>query len=132
MSAIICSVKRLAAREFTSGCLQLKQSGALLPRLFWVRFKTVLLSVLAALLWNVVTVSYRQRAIPDELLGRVNSIYRFFGWGMMPIGALLGGYIVAFAEPDLGREAALRMVFVVSATGSFVMLAYGWLKLRLT
>ena len=37
------------------------------------------LEMFAGLLWNVVTVSYRQRFIPDALLGRVNSIYRFFG-----------------------------------------------------
>ena len=39
-----------------------------------------------AMLWNVITVSWRQRRIPPELLGRVNSIYRFFGWGSMPLG----------------------------------------------
>ena len=32
-------------------------------------------------LWNVITVSLRQAIIPDHLLGRVNSVYRFFGWG---------------------------------------------------
>ena len=51
----------------------------------------VFVEMFSGLLWNVVTVSYRQRRIPDALMGRVNSLYRFFGWGMMPIGALLGG-----------------------------------------
>jgi MFS family permease len=45
------------------------------------------------IVWNVITVSLRQAIIPDELLGRVNSVYRFVGWGMMPIGAALGGAI---------------------------------------
>src|SRR5437899_8685540 len=39
------------------------------------------LAAAAGMLWNVVTVSYRQRLIPNDLLGRVNSVYRFFGWG---------------------------------------------------
>jgi MFS family permease len=43
------------------------------------------------IVWNVITVSLRQAIIPDELLGRVNSVYRFVGWGMMPIGAAVGG-----------------------------------------
>ena len=43
----------------------------------------------------MVTVSLRQAIIPDELLGRVNSVYRFLGWGMMPIGAALGGIIAS-------------------------------------
>jgi MFS family permease len=48
-----------------------------------------------AIVWNVITVSLRQAIIPDELLGRVNSVYRFLGWGMMPIGAALGGIIAS-------------------------------------
>lgn len=85
----------------------------------------------AALVWNIVTVSYRQRRIPDELLGRVNSLYRFFGWGMMPIGALAGGWLVTLAEPELGREMALRVPYLVGGVGSVLMLAYGLRKLRL-
>ena len=44
-------------------------------------------------IWNVITVSLRQQVIPDHLFGRVNSAYRFLGWGGMPIGATLGGLI---------------------------------------
>ena len=47
----------------------------------------------SAVAWNVVTVSLRQALVPDDLLGRVNSAYRFFGWGAMPLGALLGGLV---------------------------------------
>ena len=43
--------------------------------------------------WNVITVSLRQRMIPDQLFGRVNSMYRFIGWGSIPIGAILGGIL---------------------------------------
>ena len=45
----------------------------------------------AAIMWNVITISLRQRLVPDELLGRVNSVFRFLGWGAMPFGALVGG-----------------------------------------
>jgi MFS family permease len=44
-------------------------------------------------MWNIVTVSLRQELIPSGLLGRVNSIYRMLGWGSMPLGALVGGFI---------------------------------------
>ena len=43
--------------------------------------------------WNVVTVALRQQIIPKALFGRVNSAYRLFGLGMMPLGALAGGFI---------------------------------------
>ena len=89
------------------------------------------IEMFAAIMWNVVTVSLRQRVIPDALLGRVNSIYRFFGWGTMPIGALIGGILVAVFEPDLGRQTALRLPFLVGGLGAVVLFIYGLARLRL-
>jgi MFS family permease len=57
-------------------------------------------------MWNVVTVTLRQRVVPDELLGQVNSAYRMIGWGMMPLGALAGGLVA--------HEAGLRAPFTVA------------------
>lgn len=84
-----------------------------------------------AMLWNVITVSWRQRRIPTELLGRVNSIYRFFGWGSMPLGALAAGTLVAQLTAPLGVETALRAPFLLAATLCLCLLAYAWLRLRL-
>ncbi len=97
----------------------------------WVAAALLFLETFVAVLWNVVTVSFRQRVIPDALLGRVNSIYRFFGWGMMPIGALAGGWIMAFAEPTMGREDALRLVFLLCAGVFVALFVYGVARLRL-
>ncbi|HEY6628954.1 MAG TPA: MFS transporter [Acidimicrobiia bacterium] len=80
-----------------------------------VLWTMVALMTLTSVLWNVITVSLRQSLIPDHLLGRVNSVYRFFGWGMMPIGSVLGGLIVVLAEPLVGREWALRWPFIIGA-----------------
>jgi len=85
----------------------------------------------AAMLWNVITVSWRQRRIPTELLGRVNSIYRFFGWGSMPLGAMAGGAMVALLEPSLGRELALRAPFLTAAALCLCLLLYAIARLRL-
>ena len=67
------------------------------------------LNVLAGLfivVWNVITVSLRQRIVPDQLLGRVNAGYRLFAWGTQPIGALLGGIV--------GELLGLQAVFLLS------------------
>lgn len=72
----------------------------------------------AAVVWNVITVSLRQTIIPDELLGRVNSVYRFIGWGSMPIGALVGGVIAdAFGlrAPFLAAGAVMALVLLPAA-----------------
>jgi MFS family permease len=59
----------------------------------------------AAAMWNVVTVSLRQRVVPGHLLGRVNSVYRMLGWGLMPLGALAGGFVA--------HAAGLRAPYIV-------------------
>ncbi len=86
--------------------------------LVWLLFG---ISTALGTLWNVITVSLRQTIIPDHLLGRVNSVYRFFAWGMMPIGSILGGLIVLVTETFGPRELALRMSFFV-AGGLFLLL----------
>ena len=78
----------------------------------------------AAVLWNVITVSFRQTVIPDHLLGRVNSVYRFFGWGMMPVGAALGGLIVVLGEQVASREVAQRLPWLIAGALSVALFAY--------
>jgi MFS family permease len=68
----------------------------------------------AMVLWNVVTVSLRQRITPDRLLGRMNASYRLVGWGTMPIGAVLGGF--------LAETLGLRATFAVAAALVLVLL----------
>ncbi|MGI9029218.1 MAG: MFS transporter [Ilumatobacteraceae bacterium] len=81
-------------------------------------------------LWNVITVSFRQTVIPDRLLGRVNSVYRFFGWGVIPIGAALGGLLVVVLEGPLSRDWALRMPWLVAGIAQLALAA--WAVPRLT
>ena len=48
---------------------------------------------IAGTVWNVSTVSLRQRIIPTDLFGRVNSAYRFIGTGFIAVGSAIGGFI---------------------------------------
>lgn len=95
--------------------------------LVWTMF---VVSSFLAVLWNVITVSLRQRVIPDRILGRVNSVYRFFGWGMMSIGAFLGGAIVSLGEPLVGRAWALRSPFLVGAAIHLLLYVYALPRLN--
>lgn len=65
------------------------------------------LAGLGVMVWNVLTVSLRQRSVPDALLGRVNACYRVVAWGAMPIGAGIGGV--------LGEIVGLRGTFAFAA-----------------
>lgn len=78
------------------------------------------------LVWNTVSVSTRQRMIPDALLGRVNSLYRLLAWGMMPLGLLLSGLVVRAAELVLDRELALTAPFWVASAGVMIVTLAGW------
>jgi MFS family permease len=96
----------------------------------WVVWAMFAISSFFVMLWNVITVSLRQSLIPNRILGRVNSVYRFLGWGMMPIGALLGGLVVAVSEPVLGREWALRAPFLFAAVVQACLYVYALPRLN--
>ena len=87
----------------------------------WVMFAVM---TAAGVVWNVITVSLRQTIIPDRLLGRVNSVYRFFGWGMMPIGLAAGGVLVWLGEQFGSREFGLRLPWLVSGAAYVAVMVY--------
>lgn len=110
------------------GAVSLLVSG--LTSSFWVFWAMGFVMAATGTLWNVITVSLRQSLIPDRILGRVNSVYRFLGWGMIPIGAALGGFVVAGMEPLVGREWALRSPFLVAAVVTFGLFAFAFPRLN--
>jgi MFS family permease len=95
-------------------------------QIFWILSA---LTTVFAVLWNVITVSLRQSIIPTELLGRVNSVYRFFAWGSIPIGTLLGGALVDILENSVNREFALRSPYFLSAILGFILVFFATPKL---
>jgi predicted MFS family arabinose efflux permease len=72
---------------------------------------------LAIAVSNVHVISLRQATTPHRLLGRMNASYRFFTYGAIPLGALLGGF--------LGQAVGLRATLLVSALG--LLLALAWI-----
>jgi hypothetical protein len=73
------------------------------------------------MLWNMVAMSTRQRLVPDEMRGRVESAYRCISWGALPVGAILGG--------GLAEAFGLRVPLLVAAGLSAI--AAGVLATRL-
>ncbi|MBK9181249.1 MAG: MFS transporter [Acidimicrobiales bacterium] len=75
-------------------------------------------SGMCAVIWNVITVSLRQTIVPDRLLGRVNSVYRFLGWGSLPVGALVGGALATLF--------GIRAPFLAGSGVLLVMILLVW------
>lgn len=61
---------------------------------------------------NVLRVSFRQRATPPELLGRMNATFRFLLTGALAIGATLAGLIAQVAGPHVALWAAAGILSV--------------------
>jgi len=71
-------------------------------------------------LYNINQVSLRQALTPPEMSGRMNATMRWFVWGTIPIGALLGGII----GTNLGLREAL-LIGGIGGTFAFVPLLFG-------
>ncbi|WP_328972704.1 MFS transporter [Streptomyces sp. NBC_00239] len=65
--------------------------------------------------WNIITVSYRQRAAPAGMLGRINASYRALAWFLVPLGPLVSGLVGTL----LGLRAALLLCAAVSGAALF-------------
>jgi len=65
------------------------------------------------IIWNVITLSTRQRIVPERLLGRVNSVYRLVSLGAMPLGAAAGGVFAQLTSP--------RLTFVVCGAATVLL-----------
>ncbi|WP_447003295.1 MFS transporter [Saccharothrix isguenensis] len=70
------------------------------------------------MVWNVCSQSSRQRFTPPALLGRVLTSHRALAWGLMPLGALAGGFVAA--------GFSLRAVWVVGAVIQVGALVVTW------
>ncbi len=71
-------------------------------------------------LYNINQVSLRQALTPPEMSGRMNATMRWFVWGTIPIGAVLGGII----GTNLGLREAL-IVGGIGASFAFIPLLFG-------
>lgn len=59
----------------------------------WSAGAALMISGFCPVTFNVVVIALRQTLIPDNLQGRVNSMYRLVAWGSVPIGATLAGLV---------------------------------------
>ncbi|HEU4328636.1 MAG TPA: MFS transporter [Roseiflexaceae bacterium] len=73
---------------------------------------------MAFVVYNINQISLRQTITPDRLMGRMNASIRFVVWGILPIGALLGG--------ALGTLLGIFPTLVISSLG--LLLAFLWVQ----
>jgi predicted MFS family arabinose efflux permease len=118
-------VKRLRARFDASLLLRVgliiesaTHVSLALTRRPWVAALTLVIFGIHNGVWNVVTVTLRQTAVPEHLLGRVNSVYYTFSMGGFALGSLTGGL--------LARGFGLTAPFWVGAAAVAVVAMLAW------
>lgn len=112
---------------FSVTCLTL----ALSPPI-WVVGAVMMIDGFAGMVWNIAQVSYRQRHIPPELLGRVNSVFRFFGTGPAAFGAVAFGAIISWGDAGSAVSAeAVLLPFWIAAIAAGLLTSYAALRIRL-
>jgi MFS family permease len=89
-----------------------------LTRRPWVAALTLFIFGVHGGVWNVVTVTLRQTAVPEQLLGRVNSVYYTFAMGGFAVGSLVGGL--------LARGFGLTAPFWVAAAAVAAVAMLAW------
>ena len=75
----------------------------------WVFGVVGFISTFAITNWNILLMSCYQVLIPAELYGRIHGARRTFVWGVMPIGALIGGVIA---------HSGLRLPLIIGGTAA--------------
>jgi hypothetical protein len=63
--------------------------------------------------WNVLSAARRQRRTPHAMVGRVSSAFRVVAWGVIPIGAMLGGFV--------GERWGVTTVYIAAGAGIAVL-----------
>ena len=64
-----------------------------LTHVTWVALVAVVWGGAGIMLWSTVTMAYRQLSVDRSMLGRVVSISRLVGYGLMPLGAVVSGLL---------------------------------------
>lgn len=63
--------------------------------------------------WNVLSATRRQRRTPHTMIARVSSAFRVVAWGVIPVGAALGGVV--------GEHWGIPAVYVLAGGVIFVL-----------
>ena len=100
----------------------LSHAALALTRSPWVAGAILFAFGVHATIWGTTSTTVRQRAVPDQLLGRVTSVYLLASLGGISIGTLLGGWV--------GQQWGIVAVFWAAFVGCCLTLPFLWRPMR--
>lgn len=88
----------------------------------WLIGPAMVVAGAGSAVWRVIVNSIRQAIVTDDLLGRVYASSRLISWGVLPLGAALGGMIAEWRS--------VRTVFAVAAAAALALVGVFWRHTR--
>ncbi len=91
----------------------------------WYWIAVILWAIMSGtgILFNINTTSLRQAIVPNHMLGRVISIAGVLAWSAIPLGSLLGGFVIGLTQNVALVYAAIGLLtFLIPLTFSFTAL----------
>ena len=85
----------------------------------WIIATAGVISSYFLTIYNVTQMSLRQEICPPDMLGRMNAIFRFAVWGVMPLGSLASGAVAS----RVGVESAMY-IFIAGAVAAGIAMAF--------
>lgn len=85
-----------------------------LMRWYWVAAFIWMLAGGLGILFNINTGSLRQAIVPNHMLGRVISIASVLAWSAIPLGSLLGGFVITWTHN-------VALVFTITGILTFLI-----------
>ena len=112
---------RIPAGLAITGCMWIWT--ALLALIVLVRVPLWLCPIVAAFgfvgpTWNVSVQTYRMLITPNELLGRTSSLALQLGWGVIPLGSLLAGFLLQAVSPTAAMTVVAAGMAVTAAAAT--------------
>lgn len=94
---------------------------AFMPNI-WLALPLWALTISMDIFFNICTGSFRQMIVPNQMLGRAQSIASVMSWSALPLGALLGGWIIKTTGNVMLVYAGVGILMLLIAT------AFAWLS----
>ncbi len=99
--------------------------GFALTEVYWLALVLWALIAGLGLFFNINTQSLRQQIVPSHMLGRVMSIAGVLAWSAIPLGTLLGGWVIEETGNVAGVYAAIGVItFLIAFCFRFTALGH--------
>jgi hypothetical protein len=93
--------------------------------MFWLALVLWGLASGVGIFFNINTGSLRQAIVPNALLGRIISIAGVLAWGAIPLGSLLGGFVIRWTGSVAWVYAGIGIIECLIAAWFFFLSPLG-------